>query len=108
MFQSDGGGSCGQASARSTATSEAADEKAADDDGSDGDSEGEPERRRHSYIPGKRLLRLPQDLDMIGFSKPMVHKMMNLERFRNRGKYTTLQFWVESEVQNWIKEIVTP
>ena len=47
-------------------------EKAADDDGSDGDSEGEPERRRHSHIPGERLLRLPQVLDMIGLSKSMV------------------------------------
>jgi len=33
MFQSDGGGSCGQASAGSMATSETVDEKAADDDG---------------------------------------------------------------------------
>ena len=39
------------------ATSETVDEKAADDDGPDGDSEGAPERRRHSHIPGERLLR---------------------------------------------------
>jgi hypothetical protein len=81
-----------QRSARSVTTSEAPPEQAADDDGSDGDLEGEPERRRHAHIPGERLLRLPQVLDMIGLSKSMVYKMMKLESFRNRGKYTTLPF----------------
>ena len=89
------------------ATSETVDEKAADDDGPDGDSEGAPERRRHSHIPGDRLRRLPQVLDMIGLSKSMVYKMMKTGKFPQPRKIHHATGWVESEVQSVDKEIAT-
>ena len=90
------------------ATSEAADQRAADDDGLDGDSEGEPERRRHSHIPGKRLLRLPQVLVMIGLSKSMVGKIIKIGEFPQPRKIHHATVWVESELKSWIEEIVSP
>lgn len=76
--------------------------------GDEGESEGEPERSWHSHIPGERLLRLPQVLNMVGLGKTMVYQMMKTGEFPQPRKIRHLSVWVESEVNSWIEEIAKP
>jgi predicted DNA-binding transcriptional regulator AlpA len=102
-----GGGSETSAPVRAPRTQRRAARNPAKSGDDDGDCDPAPERR-HSHIPGERLLRLPQVLSAVGVGKTLLYQLVKDGEFPQPRKIRHLSVWVESEVRDWIGVVAKP
>ena len=51
-----------------------------------------------------RILRMPQVVEMVGLCRASIYNKMREEAFPRQVKLGRLSGWLESEVQEWIRE----
>ncbi|MCB1929692.1 MAG: AlpA family transcriptional regulator [Rhodocyclaceae bacterium] len=51
-----------------------------------------------------RILRMPQVVEMVGLCRASIYNKMRDEAFPRQVKLGRLSGWLESEVQDWIRE----
>ncbi|MCB1928582.1 MAG: AlpA family transcriptional regulator [Rhodocyclaceae bacterium] len=52
----------------------------------------------------ERILRLPQVIHMVGLSRASIYNKVRDETFPRQVKLGRLSGWLESEIQQWIKD----